>query len=311
MSKDNIDANVEVAEMYCASCGITEVDDIKLNNCADCGLARCDKCQREHLPPKYEQMRKQRAAELRDEILFRQPESTHLGDCPICFVPLSLNVEENTLCSCCSTTICNGCANADEIRQIGEKIRVHLCPFCRRPVPMKEEENLKFQTNTMKRAKANDPVATIQLSKWRYGEGDYVGAFEYIVKAVELGDVDAYAHLSHLYREGLGVEKDEKKGLYYLEEAAIAGHPVARYNLAGYEWDKERFDRAVKHFIIAANLGYDDSIQGLKDCYKDGHVSKEDFAAALRAHQAAVDATKSPQRDAASEFYARAHRGSK
>eukprot|EP00985_Skeletonema_marinoi_P020758 scaffold12420_cov137-Skeletonema_marinoi.AAC.5 len=300
MSKDNVKANAEVAEMYCASCGITEVDDIKLNKCNDCGLARCDKCQIDHLPPKYEQLRRQQAAELRDEILFRQPESTHLGDCPICCLPLSLIFEENTLCSCCSTTICNGCDYASQKRELEEKLEP-ACPFCRRPVPKKEEENLKFQTNTMKRAKANDPVATIQLSRWRYGEGDYVGAFEYIVKAAELGDVDAYTHLAHLYREGLGVEKDEKKGLYYLEEAAIAGHPDARYNLAGYEWDNERYDRAVKHFIIAANLGYDKAIQGLKDCYKDGHVSKEDFAAALRAHQAAVDATKSPQRETAAK----------
>ncbi|KAK1734995.1 Sel1-like repeat family protein [Skeletonema marinoi] len=300
MSKDNVEANVEVAEMYCASCGITEVDDIKLNKCNDCGLARCDKCQIDHLPPKYEQLRRQQAAELRDEILFRQPESTHLGDCPICCLPLSLIFEENTLCSCCSTTICNGCDYASQKRELEEKLEP-ACPFCRRPVPKKEEENLKFQTNTMKRAKANDPVATIQLSRWRYGEGDYVGAFEYIVKAAEQGDVDAYTHLSHLYREGLGVEKDEKNGLYYLEEAAIAGHPSARYNLAGYEWDNERYDRAVKHFIIAANLGYDKAIQGLKDCYKDGHVSKEEFAAALRAHQAAVDATKSPQRETAAK----------
>jgi hypothetical protein len=34
----------------------------------------------------------------------------------------------------------------------------------------------------------------------------------------------------------------------------------------------------------------------LKEGYIDGYVSKEDFAVALRAHQAAVDATKSPQR---------------
>jgi len=31
-------------------------------------------------------------------------------------------------------------------------------------------------------------------------------------------------------------------------------------------------------------------------------VSKEDLAATLRAHQAAIDATKSPQREAADEF---------
>jgi DNA-binding GntR family transcriptional regulator len=36
--------------------------------------------------------------------------------------------------------------------------------------------------------------------------------------------------------------------------------------------------------------------------FVDGIVSKEDYAAALRGHQAAVDATKSKQRDAAEEF---------
>jgi len=103
-----------------------------------------------------------------------------------------------------------------------------------------------------------------------------------------------------LYQEGQGVEKDEKKEIYHLEQAAIGGHPEARHNLACYEEGNGRIDRAVKHFIIAANLGYDLSIQVLKMCYKGGKVSKEDFAAALRRHQAAVDATKSPQREAAS-----------
>ena len=37
----------------------------------------------------------------------------------------------------------------------------------------------------------------------------------------------------------------------------------------------------------------------VKGCYAAAVVSKEDFASALRAHQAAVDdATKSPQREA-------------
>ena len=38
-------------------------------------------------------------------------------------------------------------------------------------------------------------------------------------------------------------------------------------------------------------------------CKKEILASKEDLAATLRAHQAAVDATKSPQRDAAEEYY--------
>jgi hypothetical protein len=44
-----------------------------------------------------------------------------------------------------------------------------------------------------------------------------------------------------------------------------------------------------------------DSIQSLKKRYGCGDVSKEAFAAALRAHQAVVDATKSPQREAAAK----------
>ena len=91
--------------------------------------------------------------------------------------------------------------------------------------------------------------------------------------------------------------------LHHLEEAAaIAGHPKARHNLGCCEGENSRFERAVKHFIIAANLGYDDSIKALKECYAAGRVSKEDFAAALRAHQSAVDATKSAQREAAEKW---------
>eukprot|EP00984_Skeletonema_dohrnii_P001621 scaffold514_cov150-Skeletonema_dohrnii-CCMP3373.AAC.1 len=89
------------------------------------------------------------------------------------------------------------------------------------------------------------------------------------------------------------------------EEAAIAGHPQARCNLSGYGWGNERFDRAVKHLIITANLGYDGSIQRLKESYKEGKVSKEDLAGALRAHYAAIDATKSPQRGAAEKYLAK------
>ncbi|KAK1737738.1 hypothetical protein QTG54_011510 [Skeletonema marinoi] len=56
------------------------------------------------------------------------------------------------------------------------------------------------------------------------------------------------------------------------------GHPIARFNLGCYEWNNGRVDRTVKHFIIAANLGDDESVGKLKQLYKRGLVSKEDFA---------------------------------
>jgi TPR repeat protein len=138
-----------------------------------------------------------------------------------------------------------------------------------------------------------------QMGTERLMEGDFSGAYEYWAKAAELGDAGAHYHLAVMYDEGQFVEKDMKKAMYHWEEAAIAGHPGARHNLGCYEGIHGRIDRAMKHFIIATNLGYDQSVKMLKQCYADGNISKEDFAAALRVYQAAVDATKSPQREAA------------
>ncbi len=76
---------------------------------------------------------------------------------------------------------------------------------------------------------------------------------------------------------------------------------MARNNLGAYEYINGRIDRAVKHWVIAAKLGHDSALETVKDCFAKGLVSKEDHEAALRGHQAAVDATKSEQRDAAEE----------
>jgi tetratricopeptide (TPR) repeat protein len=295
MSSDLLEAE---ADMCCASCGTAEVDDddIKLKDCDDSDLVKycSDKCQRDHLT-EHEKACKERAAELRDEILFRQPESSHWGDCPICILPLSIDMTKSTLYSCCSKFVCSGCNYANQIREFEGRLE-QSCPFCRHPLPKTQKE---MDKNKMKRVAANDPFAIRQMGKKHYIDGDYESAFKFYTKAAELGDVEARYNLSLMYRNGKGVEKDEKKEVYHLEEAAIAGHPLARHDLGIAEGKNGRFERAVKHWIIAAKLGYDDSIKALKECYAAGVVSKEEFAAALRAHQAAVDATKSPQREAA------------
>jgi TPR repeat protein len=64
----------------------------------------------------------------------------------------------------------------------------------------------------MKRIEKNDPVALCQVGGKRYNEGDYGTAIEYWTKAAELGNVRAHYYLGVMYREGNGVEKDEKKG---------------------------------------------------------------------------------------------------
>jgi len=87
-----------------------------------------------------------------------------------------------------------------------------------------------------------------------------------------------------------------------VEEAAIGGHPAARYNLGCYEEGNGNIERAVKHYIITAKLGLDAGLGAVKKGFVKGVVSKEDYAAALRGHQAAVDATKSKQREEAYNY---------
>ena len=90
-----------------------------------------------------------------------------------------------------------------------------------------------------------------------------------------------------------------------MEEAAIGGHTVARHNLANIEMNDGRHERGVKHFIIAANLGDERSMKELWKCFSMGHVSIDDLTATLCRHHAAVNATKSPQREAAEDIKGR------
>jgi len=145
------------------------------------------------------------------------------------------------------------------------------------------------------------PVKASTLEK----PGDYSSAIDHFMQAAELGDADAQDNnLGCCYHSGHGVEKDDWKLTRFMEEAAIGGHPEARYNLGYGYWNAlhGNTERAAKHWIIAAAQGHDDSINDLMDEFRRGFVSKDDLAAALRAHQAAVDATKSPQREAAEEY---------
>jgi len=295
MISDNNDAD---DIMLCASCGITGVDDAKLKKCKGCYLVRyCSiKCQRDHWS-QHKRDCKKRAAELHDELLFKQPESSHLGDCPICLIPLRIDGSNCKLLPCCCKYVCEGCCCANTKREFEMRL-ASSCPFCRSPAPTSQMEG-EIIFREMNRLEMNDPVALGKVGVQCHKEGDYNGAFEYWTKATELGSVQAHYQLSIMYQLGQGVEIDKKKQVYHLEQAAIAGHAAARFNLGCMERDNRHAARAAKHFIIAAKQGDDKSLAHLDLFYQNGIVSLDDFAATLRAHQDAVDATKSPDREEA------------
>src|SRR6056300_1851030 len=95
-----VDEEEEAADMTtcCASCGKAAVDNVKLLLCTACKLVRyCSvDCQKNHRP-QHKKACKKRAAELRDDKLFTQPDESHLGECPICCLPLSLDLSKSIM----------------------------------------------------------------------------------------------------------------------------------------------------------------------------------------------------------------------
>ena len=127
--------------MCCASCGQAEVDYVKLNKCdGGCDLVKyCrDECQNNHRGQHEEECRKRRV-ELRDNDLFTQPDSSNLGDCSICCLPLPLDPSKSVLMSCCSQIICLGCDYANTEREFEAGLE-NRCAFCREPLPESKEE---------------------------------------------------------------------------------------------------------------------------------------------------------------------------
>ncbi|KAL7527372.1 hypothetical protein ACHAXR_001921 [Thalassiosira sp. AJA248-18] len=277
----------------CAACG-KGGDGFKA--CAASKLVKyCNvTCQKAHRPNHKEECKK-RAAEIFDEALFKQPPRN--ADCPICFLRLPFIGSEKHYKSCCGKTICLGCEYGDAFsRRSAEGI----CPFCRTPAPTSHEgiiERLK------KRVEAGDVNAMHNLGKQHSrGNGvpqDYNKALELYHRAAKLGCARSHCNIASVYRKGEGVEKDIKKAKYHEELGAMGGDMVARYNLGLAEAKACNINRAMKHFMISASYGYDNSLKRIQDCFSCGLVTKDDFEKALRAHKESKDEMQSDLRDAA------------
>ena len=186
-----------------------------------------------------------RAAELRDEALFKDPPPKE--ECPICFLPMPMKliccvtlppattysvpiydfananmelaqIEMETYYPCCGKSICDGC-----IYSFGKSRNDEKCPFCNSDRASKTEDELHGEV--MKRAAANDPASICMLANF-YRRGiagfpqDYVKAMELNAMSAELGFSKAYCNLGKLYHDGGNL----KKAKFHYEAAAMAGY---------------------------------------------------------------------------------------
>ena len=130
-------------------------------------------------------------------------------------------------------------------------------------------------------------------------EKDVQRTIELWTEAAELGSNDAHFRLGTAYYEEDGVAKDEERGAFHLQQAAMKGHAASRYFLGTIELDKRNYHLALKHHLISAKLGLQDSLDIIKIMFTHGYATKAQYAEALKGYQDAAEEMKSHQREEA------------
>jgi hypothetical protein len=217
---------------------------------------------------------KEGAASDEDLFIIKPPKN---DECPICCVPLP--IIERGYKPCCWQVIA-----MDAWMELPKQIIVNFVPFAEHLHPFRQGVH---------RTAEEKSSGKLCWALWSAARSQQNKANKLRLRAGGLGDAGAYNNLVLAYHNGVGVERDEKKAKHYCELAAMGGDAFSRHNLGVNEENAGNIDRAVKHWMIAAGAGDENALTAIQSCFMGGHVTKDDFEMALRAHKKAEDETKS------------------
>jgi TPR repeat protein len=269
---------------------------------------------------KHKKECKERAAELRNEALFKDPPPKE--ECPICFLPMPMILiscvslppasvssvpifdfakanEElagqstEVYYPCCGKSICRGCHYSSWKSGNDEK-----CPFCNADRTGKTDE--EDVVEIMKRVEANDAasiylLANVYLRGLRGFQQDHLKAIEQYTRAAELGLGKAHSKLGGIYHKG----GNKKKAKFHFEAAAMAGNEMARCIIGLMEYGSGNMERAVKHWTIGASAGHYTAMNHLRINFEKGCVSRELIDSTLTEYNNSCVEMRSEARDAA------------
>ena len=221
------------------------------------------------------------------------------GDfCTICFLPIEIPTGHHAMLNvCCMKRICNGCVMEARQRGINDK-----CPFCRTRLPDDDASALamiqrrvdKRDAEAIKGLADDHYLGSIGLTK------DVARAIELWTEAAELGSIDAHETLGAVYYDGEeGVEEDKPRGIHHMQQAAMKGHTISRHCLGADEFEGGSYNLALQHWMISAKMGFEESLNAIKEMFLNGQATRAQYAEALRGYQDAVEEMKSPHREEA------------
>ncbi|EJK65155.1 hypothetical protein THAOC_14027 [Thalassiosira oceanica] len=193
---------------------------------------------------------------------------------------------------CCMKRICYGCNYA--ARKRGMK----GCPFCRTACPDNDADRLALIRARV--AKKNPEAIFFLGQQYFFGDlglqKDMRKAVELWTKAADLGSIEALFQLGCIQED---IQEDKARAAEFYEKAAMQGCVEARHNLGGCEGQKGNHDRAVRHLLISAKMGHEESVGNIRRVFMRGLATKEQYAEALKGYQDAVEEMKSHDRDEA------------
>ena len=204
-------------------------------------------------------------------------------DCPICFVPLPRFLGEISYKICCGKSICRGCE--EESIAVSKKENAQndreciSCPFCRVPAPTSENIARIMEERIL----TNNSEALCIMGGYmlKGGNGfpkDELRAFDCLIRSIELGSAESCGKLAAWFREGTGAPKDMKRANLCMKIGALRGDIYCRHNIGVREYNAGNHEVGIRHFKLAAEAGYQVSLNGLRDVYNaDGKMPGKEF----------------------------------
>jgi len=247
--------------------------------------------------------------ELKDADLFAALLPTE--DCPICFVPFPPVKSGTFYQACCGNEICLACYKENKLsinkqneKNASKKVEL-TCPFCREQAPTSDELFARLQARCLQ----NDYNAFSMMGK-RYRTGaidvpkDDLKALDCYIRAVELGSPESCTRIGFIYDKGIGLAIDKERATLFQRVGALRGDIIARHNIGCAEYSSGNHETAIRHWKIAAEAGYQKSLDALREIYNSNgkfsgkeFITKEYLDSAYRACHEAQMEVKSEERD--------------
>ena len=261
-----------------------------------------------HITPEQNEMARLAAANRKEDPLKNWTRLQN-EECPICMLPLPFEPSDTVYCVTCGKTVCMGCMLSTGIvhgRDSGDTEKAFekfmTCPYCRSNTRVYDDK-LTLEKE-MKRASTGNGEAMYRVGNY-YFHGkmglrqDKVEGMKWYHRAVEAGSGTAAGIIGNCYHEGYGVKQDMEKAMEYFQKSAELGYIpafsfVGRFHLSIGEIEESMLN--LRKAVICG-INEDGLFNTLRDCFKHGYITKEEYAFTLRESQKACNEMKSDGRE--------------